>query len=218
MLAARTARVDELVRAQWASMPAGIAIAAVGGYGRCELFPFSDIDLLILTPDEKIAGRHQRALALFLRDLWDLGLRISQSVHTPEECNLIDASNAELAVSLLDRRFLAGDEALFARSATPAPNSAATSPHLTRERHGPFQNTIYHLEPNVKDAPGGLRDLAGPALAPNLAPAIERPSPASRALRDPLLPPLPGGRDDNKLISSARTKSRSSAAPPLPKS
>ena len=76
-------------------------------------FPYSDVDLLILMPDEKTQGAIKEPLALFLRDLWDMGLRISQSVHTPPECNQIDGNNTELAVSLLDRRFLAGEEALF---------------------------------------------------------------------------------------------------------
>src|ERR1700730_17690669 len=96
-----------------AEVPPGIALLAVGGYGRRELFPYSDIDLLILTPDEKTQTAVKDPLSMCLRDLWDKGLRISQSVHTPADCNQIDAANAELAVSLLDRRFLAGDEALF---------------------------------------------------------------------------------------------------------
>lgn len=158
-LASRTARVDDLVRARWAGMPGGIALAAVGGYGRAELFPHSDIDLLILTPDEKTALAIKEPLSMFLRDLWDEGLHISQSVHTPAECNQIDATNAELAVSLLDRRFLAGEESLFRQIRDPKPELGKNIVTLTRERHERFQNTIYHLEPNVKDAPGGLRDL-----------------------------------------------------------
>src|SRR5665213_2591479 len=121
MLAARTALVDHVVRGRWAWMPPGIALAAVGGYGRAELFPCSDIDLLILTPgagsvsrkDDKAHLELKEPLAMLLRDLWDKGLRISQSVHTPQDCNQIDNTNAELSVSLIDRRFLAGDEALF---------------------------------------------------------------------------------------------------------
>jgi [protein-PII] uridylyltransferase len=158
-LKARTERVDRLVISHWSAMPSGIALAAVGGYGRGELFPFSDIDLLIITPDEKTPLALKEPLSTFLRDLWDEQLRISQSVHTPAECNQIDANNAELAVSLLDRRFLAGDEALFRQIRDPKPELGKNIAALTRERHTQFQNTIYHLEPNVKDAPGGLRDL-----------------------------------------------------------
>ncbi|HYA16048.1 MAG TPA: HD domain-containing protein, partial [Bryobacteraceae bacterium] len=158
-IAARTALVDGLVLSHWRGMPAGVALAAVGGYGRAELFPHSDIDLLILTPDEPAEADIKEPLAAFLRDLWDRGLRISQSVHTPAECNQIDSGNAELAVSLLDRRFLAGDQALFREIRDPRPELGRNIVALTNERHARFQNTIYHLEPNVKDAPGGLRDL-----------------------------------------------------------
>ena len=159
LLAGRTARVDALVRRHWDAMPPGIALLAVGGYGRAELFPYSDIDLLILTPDEKTQLAIKEPLALCLRDLWDENLRISQSVHTPQDCNQIDSANAELAVSLLDRRLLAGDEALFRQIRDPKPELGRNIVALTNERHARFQNTIYHLEPNVKDSPGGLRDL-----------------------------------------------------------
>lgn len=158
-IASRTARVDDLVRQRWQSMPVDVALLAVGGYGRRELFPYSDIDLLILTPDEKTALAIKEPLALFLRDLWDGGMRISQSVHTPQECNQIDAANAELAVSLLDRRLLVGNEALSKQVRDPRPDLGRNIVQLTRDRHARFQSTIYHLEPNVKDAPGGLRDL-----------------------------------------------------------
>jgi [protein-PII] uridylyltransferase len=158
-IASRTARVDELVRSHWERIPDDLALAAVGGYGRGELFPHSDIDLLILTPDPNLQTALKEPLGSFLRDLWDQGLRISQSVHTPLECSQIDSANAELAVSLLDRRFLAGDEALFRQVRDPRPELGRNIVTLTNERHARFQNTIYHLEPNVKDAPGGLRDL-----------------------------------------------------------
>jgi [protein-PII] uridylyltransferase len=158
-IASRTARVDELVRQRWQWMPADVALLAVGGFGRKELFPYSDIDLLILTPDEKTALAIKEPLSMFLRDLWDGGLRISQSVHTPQECNQIDAGNAELAVSLLDRRLLAGSEELSKQVRDPRPDLGRNIVQLTRERHARFQSTIYHLEPNVKDSPGGLRDL-----------------------------------------------------------
>jgi [protein-PII] uridylyltransferase len=159
MLASRTASVDEIVRQRWSWMPPGVALAAVGGYGRHELFPFSDVDLLILIPGEKSQAAIKEPLSMCLRDLWDKGLRISQSVHTPADCNQIDAANAELAVSLLDRRFLAGDEALFRQVKDPGNELGRNIAQLTRERHARFQDTLYHLEPNVKDAPGGLRDL-----------------------------------------------------------
>lgn len=158
-LASRTALVDELVTQRWQWMPQDLALIAVGGYGRKELFPYSDIDLLILTPDEKTQLAIREPLSMFLRDLWDQGLRISQSVHTPADCNQIDSANAELAVSLLDRRFLAGNEAMSRQIRDPRPDLGRNIVQLTNDRHARFQSTIYHLEPNVKDSPGGLRDL-----------------------------------------------------------
>lgn len=159
MLAGRTALVDDVVRERWAWMPPGIALAAVGGYGRSELFPCSDVDLLILTPDENTQQAIREPLSMLLRDLWDKRLRISQSVHTPQDCNQIDNANAELSVSLIDRRFLAGDQALFRQVRDPRPELGRDIARITQKRHLEFQGTIYHLEPNVKDSPGGLRDV-----------------------------------------------------------
>ena len=159
MLAARTALVDKVVRERWAWMPQGVALVAVGGYGRSELFPGSDIDLLILTPDATAQDAIREPLSMLLRDLWDKGLRISQSVHTPQDCNQIDNTNAELSVSLIDRRFLAGDETLFRQIRDPRPDLGKDIARMTQKRHLEFQGTIYHLEPNVKDSPGGLRDV-----------------------------------------------------------
>jgi len=158
-IANRTERVDTIVQQRWQWMPQDLALLAVGGYGRRELFPYSDIDLLILTPDEKAQLAIKEPLSMFLRDLWDQGLRISQSVHTPADCNQIDSANAELAVSLLDRRLLAGSDALFRQIRDPRPDLGRNIVHLTKDRHAKFHGTIYHLEPNVKDSPGGLRDL-----------------------------------------------------------
>ena len=199
-VAGRTAYVDELVRRRWLRLPSDVTLVAVGGYGRSELFPYSDIDLLILTTDEKTQLAIQEPLAIFLRDLWDDGLRISQSVHIPPECNQIDAGNAELAVSLLDRRLLAGNEELFRQIRDPRQDLGRNIVQLTNERHARYQNTIYHLEPNVKDAPGGLRDLqvlrwlsklgAGDQDLPSGVPVLFE----IRCFLHYL-----GGRDDNKL-------------------
>jgi [protein-PII] uridylyltransferase len=199
-LAERTARVDAIVKQRWQWMPQDVALLAVGGYGRKELFPYSDIDLLILTPDEKAQAAIKEPLSMFLRDLWDQGLRISQSVHTPAECNQIDSANAELAVSLLDRRPLAGSEGLSRQIRDPRPDLGRNIVQLTHERHAKFQDTVYHLEPNVKDSPGGLRDLqvlrwmaklgAGDEKLPVGVPVLFE----IRCFLHYL-----GGRDDNKL-------------------
>jgi [protein-PII] uridylyltransferase len=209
----RTARVDTSVRERWQSaqaasvscapfnsMPREVALVAVGGYGRSELFPYSDIDLLILTPDEKTQLTIKEPLSMFLRDLWDQGLRISQSVHTPADCNQIDSSNAELAVSLLDRRLLAGSEELFRQIRDPRPDLGRNIVHLTNERHAKFQGTIYHLEPNVKDSPGGLRDLQVLRWLAKLG-AGDHDLPAGVPVLFEIRCFLHylGGRDDNKL-------------------
>ena len=124
-------------------------------------------------------------ISAFLQTLWDSGLRLSHSVRTPEECAEIHDQNIELNVSLLDQRFLAGDRALYAKFAERLPRflHAQRDPlmrnltRLTRERHQKYQNTYYHLEPNIKDTPGGLRDYQ---LVRWLAQHSRRGSPADR--------------------------------------
>ena len=207
MLAARTALVDRVVRERWAWMPAGIALAAVGGFGRSELFPFSDIDLLILSPDEKTQQAIKEPLSMLLRDLWDKGLRISQSVHTPQDCNQIDNTNAELSVSLLDRRFLAGDETLFRQIRDPRAELGKDIARMTRERHIEFQGTIYHLEPNVKDSPGGLRDVQVLRWLAKLGAGDEQSPPDTAVLFEVrcFLHYL-AGRDDNRFTFDRQDK------------
>src|SRR5947209_352123 len=107
-LAARAGQVDEVVRKVYESTLGALrlAIAAVGGYGRSELFPYSDIDLLILTTHVEVPKLEREALSVFLQSLWDSGLRLSQSVRTVEECLALHDNNIELNTSLLDHRFL----------------------------------------------------------------------------------------------------------------
>jgi [protein-PII] uridylyltransferase len=156
----RAAEVDEIVLRGFPAIP-GVALVAVGGYGRQELFPYSDIDLLFLAANDPTRDLLREPLPAYLRELWDSGLRISQSVRTVEECAQFDAQNIELFISLLDHRYLAGDAAVYARLAGQKPRAdlMAHLARLTRERHSKFQNTIYHLEPHLKDSPGGLRDF-----------------------------------------------------------
>jgi [protein-PII] uridylyltransferase len=165
-LAERTAYVDQLV-GQVADLPSkGFSLLAVGGYGRRHLFPYSDIDLLLLFESERLALASKDAIAPYLQRLWDAGLRVSQSVRTPAECLEVHDSNTELNISLLDQRYLAGDRALYAELARKLPRflQASREPlvrnlaHLARERHAKYARTFYHLEPDVKETPGGLRD------------------------------------------------------------
>ncbi len=170
----RSAAVDDLVLAAYrrcfcedTGAPLGFCLAAVGGYGRQELFPHSDVDLLLLFARQVGQGISKEQIAEFLRELWDAGLRLGHSVRLLAECGSLDPQNTEFSVSLLDTRFLAGDAALFARL------MKETVPRLVQRertallrnltglaelRHKKFGETIFHLEPDVKEAPGGLRD------------------------------------------------------------
>ena len=170
-LAERAGRVDHAVTEAaeallFGVIPAGLALAAVGGYGRRQLFPYSDVDLLLLCAAQHVGTPQQQAISGFLQRLWDAGLRVSQQVRTPEECLEVHDRNAELNISLLDQRFLAGDRALYAGFGQKFPRFVQSHrdelmrhlARLTRERHAKYAGTFYHLEPNVKETPGGLRD------------------------------------------------------------
>jgi len=168
----RTLAVDAQVLSAWQgriapAVPAGAALVAVGGYGRRQLFPYSDIDLLLLFASDRAALAHKEEIAAFLQQLWDGGLRVSQSVRTPAECSELHNGNIELSVSLLDQRYLAGDAAVYGALMEKLPRFVHGQrdalvrhlSHMTRERHTRFNGTFHHLEPNIKEAPGGLRDL-----------------------------------------------------------
>ncbi|HEX5226465.1 MAG TPA: HD domain-containing protein [Bryobacteraceae bacterium] len=157
----------EAFQASLAALPGPIAMLAVGGFGRRELFPFSDVDVLILIDRESQAAGLKNQLSEFVRVLWDAGLRLSHSVRTVAECAEIHEGNIELSISLLDRRLVAGSQDLYAKLETRFAGflerqSRPLARHLcrlARERHEKFQGTFYHLEPNIKETPGGLRDL-----------------------------------------------------------
>ncbi|MBV8731893.1 MAG: hypothetical protein JO336_18960 [Acidobacteriia bacterium] len=170
-LAERTAQVDRVVTEAAASFlfpeaPGGLAVLAVGGYGRRQLFPFSDVDVLLLYESERLAVARKDGISNFLQRLWDSGMRVSHSVRTPAECTEVHDSNTELNISLLDQRYLAGDRMLYARLVEKMPRFLMGNrdalirnlSQLTRDRHAKYANTFYHLEPNVKEGPGGLRD------------------------------------------------------------
>jgi [protein-PII] uridylyltransferase len=171
VLAARTAEADRILadafeRILSPAFPSGLALLAVGGFGRSELFPYSDIDLLLLVERPPSGTTLKNSISEFLREGWDSALRLSHSVHTVADCCELAEGNVELTISLLDARFLTGDRALYQKLTDRIPKflggrRAALVSHLgrlARERHSKFQNTIYHLEPNIKETPGGLRD------------------------------------------------------------
>ena len=171
--AARSALVDGLVQRLWAAETArepalrrGIALSAVGGYGRGLLFPYSDVDLFFCIEKSAVAIAKQPVRRLS-QALWDCGVQLSMSMRQPKECERFDAANPEFSFSLLDVRFLGGDGEVFARlrdksvakmRQRDAKAIAVELVKLTRERHAKYGGTLFHLEPNIKDCPGGLRD------------------------------------------------------------
>ncbi|HEY7303296.1 MAG TPA: [protein-PII] uridylyltransferase [Bryobacteraceae bacterium] len=196
--ATRTASVDERVgaAAKNSLLPAAgmpVAVAAVGGYGRRELFPYSDIDLLILVEEESHLAGIKLQVSEFIRVLWDAGLKVSQSVRTVAECCRVNEQNTEMHISLLDLRFIAGDRALFDLLAESLPEFyrqhggriVRRLSELARQRHAKFNNTIYHLEPNVKEVPGAIRDIHllnwFGLLLPDKGPVLEAVGEASAA-------------------------------------
>src|SRR6266849_2260605 len=168
LLAWRTAYVDGLALAAHQDLlaSANVAVMAVGGYGRKQLFPFSDIDLLLLFDSNREVENSKKVLAPFLQRLWDSGLRVSQSVRTPAACSELHDQNIELNVSLLDVRFLAGDQQVVSKLNQQLPRFVHGSRQgfirglaaMTRDRRLKFHDTIHHLEPNIKETPVGMRD------------------------------------------------------------
>jgi len=158
--------VDGVLRALWTQLnPArGAALVATGGYGRGELYPYSDVDVLILLarpPDAEERERLERLVSLF----WDVGLEIGHGVRTLAECLAAAEEDITVRTTLLEARLLAGSRARFAGlnqaiADTTDPTSYFEAKRLEQEqRHARHQDTAYALEPNLKEAPGGLRDL-----------------------------------------------------------
>ncbi len=181
----RTAQVDRLVVAAANVSLAGriaqpFALLAVGGYGRRELFPFSDVDLLLLLQQEPDAALKD-PFGLFLRTLWDSSLKASHSVRTIDDCCRMHEGNLHLSISLLDTRFICGDAELFESLASRLPEFFRRHSRkllraladLTAGRHAKFGHTVYHLEPNIKEGPGGIRDIHFLNWAAQLAPGKE---------------------------------------------
>ncbi len=150
----------------------GLCLLALGGYGRELRFHYSDLDILFLFGSDKAEREFRPLISEFSKTLGDMGFRVSSAGRTLEECKRIEEDNAEFHLALLDRRFLAGDAELFERLDTkvlPGPERQARPlllaelRKLTRERLARYGNTIFHLEPNVKESPGGLRDYQAAA-------------------------------------------------------
>jgi [protein-PII] uridylyltransferase len=161
---------DQTLRNLWtlAGFKTTYALLAVGGYGRGELFPCSDVDVVVLMPDgmrpEEDAALKQR-LEIFIGACWDVGLEIGSAVRTTEDCLAEAAKDVTVQTSLLECRLIKGNKSMFDRlvrqlreAMDPRAFFVAKTLEM-RQRHNKFENTPYALEPNVKESPGGLRDL-----------------------------------------------------------
>ncbi len=162
--------VDVALRAAWVrhvgKFAGDLALVAVGGYGRGELHPSSDIDIMVLLPKSDLAD-WQPDIERFLTFLWDIGLEVGHSVRSIDDCQRESLADISVATTLFEARLLTGPESLFAgmRRAL-APDRLWSSQDFFEakvreqtERHHRYFDTAYNLEPNVKSSPGGLRDV-----------------------------------------------------------
>ena len=160
-------RVDAMLRQLFAdgAPPEGVVILALGGYGRRHLCLHSDIDLLVLFGG-RIGAAEERFLRAFLHPLWDIGVVVGHQVREIDDFRTLEADNPEFLLALLDARPVAGTRALFDRFSalfhTPETHAHILTSllQLIEERHARFNATLYQLEPDVKESPGALRDLA----------------------------------------------------------
>ncbi|TNF51425.1 MAG: [protein-PII] uridylyltransferase [Burkholderiales bacterium] len=151
-----------------AALGSGFSLVAVGGYGRGELFPHSDVDVLVLVPDSALVGQDEALkgrLETFIGACWDLGLEIGSSVRTVADCVEEARRDVTVQTSLLESRLICGHRPAFRRLVQALgeamdPKAFFVAKMLEmRQRHHKFENTPYALEPNCKESPGGLRDL-----------------------------------------------------------
>ncbi|MGA9801599.1 MAG: [protein-PII] uridylyltransferase [Terriglobales bacterium] len=148
-------------------LPDRMCVAALGGYGRRALFPCSDVDVLFLHDSALSDDAQKRVIPLISQALWDLRLRVSPTTRSLAECGKLHRDNLEFNISLLDCRYICGDGELFEKLRSQViPKMVAREAlelqrrliDLTSARHNKYGHTIFHLEPNIKDSPGGLRD------------------------------------------------------------
>ena len=170
LLKALTQLTDHTLQQLWldAGFDHHLALAAVGGFGRGELYPYSDVDVLLLLPNGTLAEDDETLksqIEKFIGNCWDTGLEIGSSVRTVDECVQEASADITVQTSLLEARLICGDAVLF--KTFQARFDAAMDPQAffvaktleLRQRHTKFENTPYSLEPNCKESPGGLRDL-----------------------------------------------------------
>ena len=165
-LAAHATLVDGILRKVWmhTGQSPETALVAVGGYGRGTLYPYSDVDVLVLLPDALARAGQERVEAL-VGLLWDIGLEAGHSVRNIEQCESEAARDVTVQTSLLESRFIGGNRRLYRRF-SEAIRAGLNIGHFAeakileqQQRHTRFHDTAYNLEPNLKESPGGLRDL-----------------------------------------------------------
>ena len=165
----RATYVDEAIQSLWVQsvdISEPICLLAVGGYGRGELHPYSDVDLLLLI-DNPLSEQSLESISLFLTQLWDVGLEIGHSLRTLKQCRELAQNDITIATSLLETRLLSGSPKLFESLQNLTVTNKTWNELLfyeqkmeeQRKRHIKHNNTANDLEPNIKESPGGLRDL-----------------------------------------------------------
>jgi [protein-PII] uridylyltransferase len=167
----RARLVDLIILAAWRNtagdLMADTVLAAVGGYGRGELHPGSDVDLLILLENDTRKSAAQDAVAAFLTLLWDVGLEVGHSTRTVKDCQQESRKDITVTTTLMESRLLCGPDTLFQQmTAAVGPDEVWPSRIFfeaklkeQQARHARYDDTAYNLEPNVKGSPGGLRDI-----------------------------------------------------------
>ena len=161
---------DTTLQSLWQAcdFPPAACLVAVGGFGRGELFPHSDVDVLLLLPDNFNIERDpalRSRVESFISNCWDCGLEIGSSARTAADCVQEAVKDVTVQTSLLEARLVAGSQDCFQRlqaslEAVLDPKAFFVAKTLElRQRHNKFENTPYSLEPNCKESPGGLRDL-----------------------------------------------------------
>src|SRR5215469_3801704 len=172
-IAKRTELVERILLRLWQELISpgeakNFALVALGGFGRRCLFPHSDVDILFLQADRSREDALRDPIRTFCQELWDLRMKLGPTTRTLAECDQFDQQNVEFTISLLDCRYLAGDRDLFARLhdkvlpkffVREGNYIVQQLAEVTRSRHAKYGSTVFHLEPNVKEAPGGLRDF-----------------------------------------------------------
>ncbi len=168
LVQARSAVIDDVLIRLWNDtvLDCDAALVAVGGYGRGELHPFSDIDVLLLLP-ESLGPGHEEVLSAFIALLWDIGLEVGHSVRTVAQCFDEASTDISVATTLMESRLLTGPDELFAAMQEIIqpdrmwPSAVFFEEKLKEQisRHHRYHDTAYNLEPNVKGSPGGLRDI-----------------------------------------------------------